>query len=264
MIGFISILSDLFSFFMKKRRAKDFAISIILFIFSIYYSIGVYNLIISIQETENYLSTKGKILENEIRWTGEIASKRPSEFYLHLKYSYISPDGFEQIGTYTYLYKTDLPSWDKSRNFVKQYPIGSEITVFYNPKNPQLSCLFPGFDGGMDWYLYFEIIDLVIVILLIYVSIRFLYLGITDKGPVEKYSKLIQQKVETNFKDQVEILPSKTKRMDDGHFHIFTVRWMSYLMLIVLSMPIFVSIGFVFFIEDMKIYFYFKIETLRS
>ncbi|EKR75262.1 hypothetical protein LEP1GSC041_2246 [Leptospira noguchii str. 2006001870] len=72
LIGFISILSDLFSFFMKKRRAKDFAISIILFIFSIYYSIGVYEIIISIQETENYLSTKGKILENEIRWTGEI------------------------------------------------------------------------------------------------------------------------------------------------------------------------------------------------
>ncbi|WP_061244434.1 DUF3592 domain-containing protein [Leptospira noguchii] len=258
LIGFISILSDLFSFFMKKRRAKDFAISIILFIFSIYYSVGVYNLIISIQETENYLSTKGKILENEIRWTGDFASKRPSEFYLHLKYSYPSPDGFEQIGTYTYLYKMDLPSLDENRNFVKQYPIGSEITVFYNPKNPQLSCLFPGFDGGMDWYLYFEIIDLVIVILLIYVSIRFLYLGITDKGPVEKYSKLIQQKVETNFKDQFEILPSKTKRMDDGHFHIFTVRWMSYGMLIVLSMPIFVLIGYLFFYREDENLFLFQ------
>ncbi|EMS86634.1 DUF3592 domain-containing protein [Leptospira noguchii] len=258
LIGFISILSDLFSFFMKKRRAKDFAISIILFIFSIYYSVGVYNLIISIQETENYLSTKGKILENEIRWTGDFASKRPTEFYLHLKYSYPSPDGFEQIGTYTYLYKMDLPSLDENRNFVKQYPIGSEITVFYNPKNPQLSCLFPGFDGGLDWYLYFEIIDLVIVILLIYVSIRFFYLGITDKGPVEKYSKLIQQKVETNFKDQFEILPSKTKRMDDGHFHIFTVRWMSYGMLIVLSMPIFVSIGYLFFYRGYENLFLFQ------
>ncbi|EMS87184.1 DUF3592 domain-containing protein [Leptospira noguchii] len=258
LIGFISILSDLFSFFMKKRRAKDFAISIILFIFSIYYSIGVYEIIISIQETENYLSTKGKILENEIRWTGEIVSKRPTEFYLHLKYSYPSPDGFEQIGTYTYLYKMNLPSLDENRNFVKQYPIGSEITVFYNPKNPQLSCLFPGFDGGMDWYLYFEIIDLVIVILLIYVSIRFLYLGITDKGPVEKYSKLIQQKVETNFKDQFEILPSKTKRMDDGHFHIFTVRWMSYGMLIVLSMPIFVLIGYLFFYRGYENLFLFQ------
>ncbi|WP_061233369.1 DUF3592 domain-containing protein [Leptospira noguchii] len=258
LIGFISILSDLFSFFMKKRRAKDFAISIILFIFSIYYSIGVYNLIISIQETENYLSTKGKILENEIRWTGEIVSKRPTEFYLHLKYSYPSPDGFEQIGTYTYLYKMNLPSLDENRNFVKQYPIGSEITVFYNPKNPQLSCLFPGFDGGLDWYLYFEIIDLVIVILLIYVSIRFLYLGITDKGPVEKYSKLIQQKVETNFKDQFEILPSKTKRIDDGHFHIFTVRWMSYGMLIVLSMPIFVLIGYLFFYREDENLFLFQ------
>ncbi|UOG34544.1 DUF3592 domain-containing protein [Leptospira noguchii] len=258
LIGFISILSDLFSFFMKKRRAKDFAISIILFIFSIYYSIGVYEIIISIQETENYLSTKGKILENEIRWTGDFASKRPTEFYLHLKYSYPSPDGFEQIGSYTYLYKMDLPSLDENRNFVKQYPIGSEITVFYNPKNPQLSCLFPGFDGGMDWYLYFEIIDLVIVILLIYVSIRFLYLGITDKGPVEKYSKLIQQKVETNFKDQFEILPSKTKRMDDGHFHIFTVRWMSYGMLIVLSMPIFVSIGYLFFYREDENLFLFQ------
>ncbi|UOG41866.1 DUF3592 domain-containing protein [Leptospira noguchii] len=258
LIGFISILSDLFSFFMKKRRAKDFAISIILFIFSIYYSIGVYEITISIQETENYLSTKGKILENEIRWTGDFASKRPTEFYLHLKYSYPSPDGFEQIGSYTYLYKMDLPSLDENRNFVKQYPIGSEITVFYNPKNPQLSCLFPGFDGGMDWYLYFEIIDLVIVILLIYVSIRFLYLGITDKGPVEKYSKLIQQKVETNFKDQFEILPSKTKRMDDGHFHIFTVRWMSYGMLIVLSMPIFVLIGYLFFYRGYENLFLFQ------
>ncbi|UZN07746.1 DUF3592 domain-containing protein [Leptospira santarosai] len=257
-IGFISILSDSLSFFMEKRRAKDFSIAIILFIFSIYYSIGVYNLIISIQETENYLSTKGKILENEIRWTGEIASKRPSEFYLHLKYSYPSPDGFEQIGTYTYLYKTDLPSLDESRNFVKQYPIGSEITVFYNPENPQLSCLFQGFDGGLDWYLYKEIIDFLFVIFLIYVSIRFLYLGIADKGLAEKDSKLIQQKVETNFKDQVEILPSKTKRIDDGHFHIFTVRWMSYLMLIVLSMPIFVSIGFVFFYRGYENLFLFQ------
>lgn len=115
---------------MKKRRAQDFAISIILFIFSIYYSIGVYEITISIQETENYLNTKGKILENEIRWTGDITSKRPTEFYLHLKYSYTSPDGVEQIGSYTYLYRTNLSSLDASENFVKQYPIGSEITVF--------------------------------------------------------------------------------------------------------------------------------------
>ncbi|EKR91920.1 hypothetical protein LEP1GSC163_4151 [Leptospira santarosai str. CBC379] len=69
---------------------------------------------------------------------------------------------------------------------------------------------------------------------------------------------VIQQKVETNFKDQVEILPSKTKRIDDGHFHIFTVRWMSYLMLIVLSMPIFVSIGFVFFYRGYENLFLFQ------
>ncbi|EKO52219.1 PF12158 family protein [Leptospira kirschneri str. 200801925] len=258
LIGFISILSDLFSFFMKKRRAQDFAISIILFIFSIYYSIGVYEITISIQETENYLNTKGKILENEIRWTGNFASKRPTEFYLHLKYSYTSPDGIEQIGSYTYLYRTNLSSLDASENFVKQYPIGSEITVFYNPKNPKLFCLFPGFDGGMDWYLYFEIIDLVIVILLIYVSLRFLYLGIIDKGLLEKESKLIQQKIETNFKDQIGTLPSKTERTYDEQFHIFTVRWMSYLMLIVLSMPIFVSIGYIFFYREYENLFLFQ------
>lgn len=258
MVGFISILSDLLSFFMKKRRAQDFAISIILFIFSIYYSIGVYEVIISIQETENYLSTKGKILENEIRWTGDIASKRPTEFYLHLKYSYISPDGVEQIGSYTYLYRTDLPSLDDSRSFVKKYPIGSEITVFYNPKNPQMSCLFQGFDGGMDWFLYLEIIDLLFVILLIYVSIRFLYLGITDQGSVKNDSKFIQKKDEKIFKNQIGTLPSNTERTHDEHFYIFKIRWISYLMFIVLSMPIFVSIGFIFFYRGYENLFLFQ------
>ncbi|WP_061295919.1 DUF3592 domain-containing protein [Leptospira interrogans] len=258
LVGFISILSDLLSFFMKKRRAQDFAISIILFIFSIYYSIGVYEVIISIQETENYLSTKGKILENEIRWTGDIASKRPTEFYLHLKYSYISPDGVEQIGSYTYLYRTDLPSRDDSRSFVKKYPIGSEITVFYNPKNPQISCLFQGFDGGMDWFLYLEIIDLLFVILLIYVSIRFLYLGITDQGSVKNDSRLIQEKDEKIFKNQIGTLPSNTECTHDEHFYIFKIRWISYLMFIVLSMPIFVSIGFIFFYRGYENLFLFQ------
>lgn len=258
MVGFISILSDLLSFFMKKRRAQDFAISIILFIFSIYYSIGVYEVIISIQETENYLSTKGKILENEIRWTGDIASKRPTEFYLHLKYSYISPDGVEQIGSYTYLYRTDLPSRDDSRSFVKKYPIGSEITVFYNPKNPQISCLFQGFDGGMDWFLYLEIIDLLFVILLIYVSIRFLYLGITDQGSVKNDSRLIQEKDEKIFKNQIGTLPTNTECTHDEHFYIFKIRWISYLMFIVLSMPIFVSIGFIFFYRGYENLFLFQ------
>ncbi|MGE8709178.1 DUF3592 domain-containing protein [Leptospira interrogans] len=258
LVGFISILSDLLSFFMKKRRAQDFAISIILFIFSIYYSIGVYEVIISIQETENYLSTKGKILENEIRWTGDIASKRPTEFYLHLKYSYISPDGVEQIGSYTYLYRTDLPSRDESKSFVKKYPIGSEITVFYNPKNPQISCLFQGFDGGMDWFLYLEIIDLLFVILLIYVSIRFLYLGITDQGSVKNDSRLIQEKDEKIFKNQIGTLPSNTECTHDEHFYIFKIRWISYLMFIVLSMPIFVSIGFIFFYRGYENLFLFQ------
>ncbi|EMN53215.1 DUF3592 domain-containing protein [Leptospira interrogans] len=258
LVGFISILSDLLSFFMKKRRAQDFAISIILFIFSIYYSIGVYEVIISIQETENYLSTKGKILENEIRWTGDIASKRPTEFYLHLKYSYISPDGVEQIGSYTYLYRTDLPSRDDSRSFVKKYPIGSEITVFYNPKNPQISCLFQGFDGGMDWFLYLEIIDLLFVILLIYVSIRFLYLGITDQGSVKNDSRLIQEKDEQIFKNQIGTLPSNTECTHEEHFYIFKIRWISYLMFIVLSMPIFVSIGFIFFYRGYENLFLFQ------
>ncbi|EMO06985.1 hypothetical protein LEP1GSC116_4586, partial [Leptospira interrogans serovar Icterohaemorrhagiae str. Verdun HP] len=105
--------------------------------------------------------------------------------------------------------------------------------------------------------------DLLFVILLIYVSIRFLYLGITDQGSVKNDSRLIQEKDEKIFKNQIGTLPSNTECTHDEHFYIFKIRWISYLMFIVLSMPIFVSIGFIFFIEDMKIYFYFKIETLR-
>lgn len=254
-IGFISILSNLLSFFIEKRKAKDFSIAIILFFFSIYYSIGIYNLFGSIQETTNYHNTEGIILENEIRWTGDITI-RESNFYLHLRYSYTAPDGLAKIGTYTYLYDTDLDS-DRRENFVKQYPVGSQIKVFYNPKIPEISCLYQGFKGGIDWYLYTEIIDLLFILLLVSVSIRFLYLGITDKGSpestqnffIKSFKEIIKspRNNTTDEREQIETLPSKTEYRNDGSFHTFIVRWMSYLILIILSIPIYVSIGYIFF-----------------
>lgn len=51
----------------------------------------------------------------------------------------------------------------------------------------------------------------------------------------------------TGEREQIETLPSKTEYKDDGFFHTFTIRWMSYLMLIMLSIPIYVSIGYIFF-----------------
>ena len=36
-----------------------------------------------------------------------------------------------------------------SENLVKQYPVGKEVKIFYNPGNPKQSVLQPGYFGGL-------------------------------------------------------------------------------------------------------------------
>jgi len=50
----------------------------------------------------------------------------------------------------------NLTDWNDTPQYMKQhYPVGKIVEVYYNPANPKVSVLEPGFDRTAFWRMYF-------------------------------------------------------------------------------------------------------------
>lgn len=87
----------------------------------------------------NWKTTTGKVLENTIEERGY-----PGGFFAPvLFYQYTVDGNTYQSAKYSFGFNVFSNSASVEEK-LKQYPIGSEITVYYNPLNPKISVLNPG------------------------------------------------------------------------------------------------------------------------
>jgi len=82
--------------------------------------------------------TDGEIITSEEKYTSD--SRGRGHYYSEIIFEYVV-DGI----TYT-SNKVDFSDF-KSTRFVKEYPRGRRVTVYYNPSNPNIAVLKPGFSS---------------------------------------------------------------------------------------------------------------------
>jgi hypothetical protein len=96
-----------------------------------------------IKETKNWESVNGKVTESIARTTkGEHGEGSKSLFALTYQY-FVNEKEFNNGRNY--LTQTNYNVYDEQ----KKYPIGKEVTVHYNPNNPQESALILGTYTGV-------------------------------------------------------------------------------------------------------------------
>jgi hypothetical protein len=101
---------------------------------------GAYSIIRDYQlakNSEHWPTTIGKVLYHRIN----TSSSRYSTYYSPIiKYSYSVEDKDYTSETIRYP-GVNFKKYSQAADFVSQYPIGSQIEIYYDPTNPSLSCL---------------------------------------------------------------------------------------------------------------------------
>lgn len=125
-----------------------------------------------LKETQSWKSTEGTIIKSEVEIaTGlaQLTSIYGGAYIFFCNFEY-QVDGKSITGVgpyldlfYGYKYKTGALS--------KEYDVGKEVTVYYNPQNPYRSCLVRKFTGGAVGGLTFNAICLTLSTLVLYLDI---------------------------------------------------------------------------------------------
>ena len=118
-------------------------------------------------------TTEGTILYH--RFVGQQFKEYDGDLYthidVHIRYQYaVNGKTYSSLK----LNSIDTPFHLFPSSYAGRYPVGTEVIVFYNPKNPSDAVLEPGF---ADVYKAFD----VFFVLMMGVGIYFIYLGISKK-----------------------------------------------------------------------------------
>ena len=92
------------------------------------------------RESRNWSETEGEIIVSETKWDKGAETDKAS-----IKYVY-TVDGNKYSSNYvtiTSIKDISVFSWG-SKKFLREYPVGKKVKVFYNPYKPSLSLLVPG------------------------------------------------------------------------------------------------------------------------
>jgi hypothetical protein len=114
---------------------------------------GVVILYLQYKYTYVYPSVQGEIVETTVSYNQIQSSElRPVSVSPHAVYIFVV-DGKEYVGKKINIYKSFTYSnlnpdaaTETADKFLEKYPIGSKVTVHYNPKNPEDAIIDAGFD----------------------------------------------------------------------------------------------------------------------
>ena len=112
--------------------------------------IGVFKILSMQRETLSWPTVEGTVIVCEIEHkVNEYADHdEQDEYRIDLVYQYTVDNGTYE-GSNVYYWSGTDSDWDHELNsyewsLLRDYPVGSNVTVFYNPDNPERSCLIAG------------------------------------------------------------------------------------------------------------------------
>lgn len=114
---------------------------------------GVVIMYLQYRYTYVYPSVKGEIVETTVSYNQIQSSElRSVSVSPHAVYKFVV-DGKEYVGKKINIYKSFSYSnldpdaaTETADKFLEKYPIGSKVTVYYNPENPEDAIIEAGFD----------------------------------------------------------------------------------------------------------------------
>jgi len=142
--------------YLKKSQSK-FAVRISVFFALLAivgtFICGVVILYLQYKYTYVYPSVQGEIVETTVNYNQiQSPERRPVSVSPHAVYKFVV-DGKEYVGKKINIYKSfSYSNLDPDAatatadKFLEKYPIGSKVTVHYNPENPEDAIIDAGFD----------------------------------------------------------------------------------------------------------------------
>ncbi len=114
--------------------------------------IGLYFMVFSIPKalkTNSWLETTANVFENKLVKSQRTHSRTHRQIVVYsakVRYEY-NVDGVKQMGVSQKLAKRADNGEKIHKTLLEQYPVGSDLTVYYNPANPAQSTLQKGITG---------------------------------------------------------------------------------------------------------------------
>lgn len=101
-------------------------------------------IIIRARKTSHWPMAEGVIEESAV-------SSDANDLLPHISYRYnVDGQGYQR----TIEFPADItPTQEFATSYVKKYPVGARIQVYYNPENPEQATLEPGLGKG-DWLVF--------------------------------------------------------------------------------------------------------------
>lgn len=142
-------------------------ISILIIVGGLYLLRYSYRLGKETKESLTWPYVNGKILENDLLEIG--AGAHPS-YDVNLSYEYTVMSKVYQ-GTRPHLYT--ITTKKEAEDIVDRFKVGDEISVFYNPKNPESSVLVAGRRGSKPYHEYaMSVVVMLVGVILIFTNLE--------------------------------------------------------------------------------------------
>jgi len=105
---------------------------------------------VQVKCSHSWSRTKGEVLESEVvrDVSGDVQGATRT-FGARLRYQYIVDGQKFECGTLCVGGELNTGSRQRAQDRCDQYPVGSQVDVYYNPKNPRKACLEQRGEGAL-------------------------------------------------------------------------------------------------------------------
>jgi hypothetical protein len=130
-------------------QSNSWVLYFIIIICLIFIGVGVGTLIKlarsygKLQQSKDWLTTMGKIISSELdaQMTTDDEGNETTTYLALITFSYKVGETIYESDRINFDYGMRTSNIQKQQSVVKQYPVGREITVYYDPADPQQSVL---------------------------------------------------------------------------------------------------------------------------
>lgn len=119
---------------------------IFLTIFVVLFGSGLIFSYVQTRKSARWPSTLGRVTASFIK---EKMRKGRTRYKPRVEYTYTVNGATYSGKRFTYGSRSPIRTREEAQKFLAPYPVGAEVQVFYNPKDPSQCCLFSGGEGGI-------------------------------------------------------------------------------------------------------------------
>ncbi|MBD3270157.1 DUF3592 domain-containing protein, partial [Candidatus Peregrinibacteria bacterium] len=112
---------------------------------TLYFSLGE---VFSAYNSENWQNAPGKVIVSEV--VRDVDSDGDISYRTDVLYQY-QVEGKQFTGNTIYFGKMDNSNPGEANRIITDYPEGSEVKIYYDPDDPNISTLIP----GINWEVFF-------------------------------------------------------------------------------------------------------------